>query len=762
MANIDGQELLARISPYTFYQHFGFEIKQANNNYHCPFHDDKTPSLFIRKADGVFNCFGCNKHGDMIQFWIEKYGVGFKDAIAEMATIFNIDIGKAKQDRKREKKGEWIVKPLKLIDIDLEIDVFKEYFERKGITKPEKIKEKYGLKWCENNQAIALPLGKRYKLIAIDERGHRWDISEEPIQVQYINIFDYQNQPSLLLIEGISNLWALECEATEEFNKKYFTICSTHGVSSTLKLQASVIFKEFKEITICLDNDKAGREQSAEILKEYPEANDLVLDEKDIRDHLKTKGFKSFVDILEKTKSFNNKVKELVENLKQTPDKLKELIDDIHKLGIVGETVNIALIFLCMISYKLDSCIGFILKGHYSSGKSKLMNTIAKLMPPGIVLFITSLSKQALNYMGDLSHKILLETEAHRSDDIDYWEIDSQLRQLITEHEITRAVTEKDEKTSKCVTVIHTTKGPISYGTTTTQDKTKDENESRLFVLRTNDSYEHLQSIKEMLDKKAMGLGISNEEQKLTIAKWQKFIEQLPAFKLQDIVIPYSQYLGMKYFGAPVSREYEKLLKIIKVYTWFNNSVADGCLKFDASTESPINSGVQASCDKKYSESNKLISTIEDYRAIYPLVKEFFDSIVEEIDQETQRDFEMAKKTLTPIWTRVMLSTTLHKKRDATEKLIAKWIKHNMAEKIDKSGAHNANRYKLNREWKALGAELVKPEDITKKLIDKEISSLSIMENNTATDCNASNNHTSSCCEMSEATGQQLEEDYPF
>lgn len=37
----------------------------------CPFHSEKTPSLSIDPARGLYHCFGCGKSGDVYR-WVEE------------------------------------------------------------------------------------------------------------------------------------------------------------------------------------------------------------------------------------------------------------------------------------------------------------------------------------------------------------------------------------------------------------------------------------------------------------------------------------------------------------------------------------------------------------------------------------------------------------------------------------------------------------------------------------------------------------------
>jgi len=50
----------------------------------CPFHDDHHPSLLIDGRDDHFHCFGCNAHGDVIDFVQRMEGIDFRQAVERL------------------------------------------------------------------------------------------------------------------------------------------------------------------------------------------------------------------------------------------------------------------------------------------------------------------------------------------------------------------------------------------------------------------------------------------------------------------------------------------------------------------------------------------------------------------------------------------------------------------------------------------------------------------------------------------------------
>ena len=62
----------------------------------CPFHNEKTPSFHVRDSDGYYHCFGCGVSGDAISFLREKEGLGFMDAVRQLADAAGMDVPQSK------------------------------------------------------------------------------------------------------------------------------------------------------------------------------------------------------------------------------------------------------------------------------------------------------------------------------------------------------------------------------------------------------------------------------------------------------------------------------------------------------------------------------------------------------------------------------------------------------------------------------------------------------------------------------------------
>ncbi len=72
----------------------------------CPFHSEKTPSLSIDGARGLYHCFGCGKSGDVYRWVQETQGLDFAGAVEFLArragVTLKIDPEAAKRRSQRE------------------------------------------------------------------------------------------------------------------------------------------------------------------------------------------------------------------------------------------------------------------------------------------------------------------------------------------------------------------------------------------------------------------------------------------------------------------------------------------------------------------------------------------------------------------------------------------------------------------------------------------------------------------------------------
>ncbi|MBN1615824.1 MAG: toprim domain-containing protein, partial [Spirochaetales bacterium] len=85
--------------------------------------------------------------------------------------------------------------------------------------------------------------------------------------------------------------------------------------------------------------------------------------------------------------------------LLKSPDLISRIITDTETLGYVGEDTNKLLLYIAASTRKLADPLSVIVISESAAGKSYLIDTVKKLMPPEDVVSMTSLSDQALNYL---------------------------------------------------------------------------------------------------------------------------------------------------------------------------------------------------------------------------------------------------------------------------------------------------------------------------------------------------------------------------
>jgi DNA primase len=73
----------------------------------CPFHGEKSPSFSVSPAKGIYKCFGCGKAGDATRFIMDIEGIGYPEALRQLAKKYGIDIPEVEYtDEQQEAQNE--------------------------------------------------------------------------------------------------------------------------------------------------------------------------------------------------------------------------------------------------------------------------------------------------------------------------------------------------------------------------------------------------------------------------------------------------------------------------------------------------------------------------------------------------------------------------------------------------------------------------------------------------------------------------------
>jgi DNA primase len=75
----------------------------------CPFHQEKTPSMSIDPARGLYHCFGCGKSGDLFTFIQDTQALEFSDAVELLARRAGLTLQRDPEEAKRRDRRQVLV-----------------------------------------------------------------------------------------------------------------------------------------------------------------------------------------------------------------------------------------------------------------------------------------------------------------------------------------------------------------------------------------------------------------------------------------------------------------------------------------------------------------------------------------------------------------------------------------------------------------------------------------------------------------------------
>lgn len=129
-------------------------LKRKGRNYFgiCPFHNEKSPSFSVSPDRQIFHCFGCNAGGNVYSFLMKIEGIGFKEAVEQLAERANIQLPKLENSIDNEKE--------ELKEKVLKINEYAAEYYHQNLYKPQsKMAQDYIKQRKLNNDAL-----KNYRL----------------------------------------------------------------------------------------------------------------------------------------------------------------------------------------------------------------------------------------------------------------------------------------------------------------------------------------------------------------------------------------------------------------------------------------------------------------------------------------------------------------------------------------------------------------------------------------------------------------------
>lgn len=299
------QELLARIDVVDVVERH-VSLKKAGANYSacCPFHSEKTPSFTVSPSKQFYHCFGCGAHGSAIGFLMEYSGLGFVDAVEELAASVGLQVpqqtSSPRQDTQRiAPLTDYMARAAKYYLTQLKASPRAiDYLKRRGLT--GEIAARYGLGYApdgwQNLESIFTNYARSSELaecgLVIDnEQGRRYDRFRErimfPILDQRNNVIGfgarildqgepkYLNSPETPLFEKGRELYGLPQarKAIREANAVIVVegymdvvglaqlgvghVVATLGTATT-GMHLQKLFRLTDRVIFCFDRDAAG------------------------------------------------------------------------------------------------------------------------------------------------------------------------------------------------------------------------------------------------------------------------------------------------------------------------------------------------------------------------------------------------------------------------------------------------------------------------------------------------------------------------
>ena len=301
------QDLLNRVDIVDVVEPY-VPLRRAGSNYsaRCPFHSEKSPSFTVSQTKQFYHCFGCGAHGTAISFLMEHQGMGFIDAVKDLASRVGMVVPEQAPDPQRKEKVEAAQDLTEVMQAAAQFykaqlkasDRAVAYLKNRGLT--GEIAARYGLGYApdgwQNLESVfpdyqAKSLGEA-GLVIVTEEGRRYDRFRDRVMFPIHNqrgaiigfggrIIDqgepkYLNSPETPLFEKGRELYGLfQARAAIRDAERVVVVegymdvvaLAQYGIgyavatlgTATTPWQVQKLLRQTDNVIYCFDGDAAGR-----------------------------------------------------------------------------------------------------------------------------------------------------------------------------------------------------------------------------------------------------------------------------------------------------------------------------------------------------------------------------------------------------------------------------------------------------------------------------------------------------------------------
>ena len=301
------QDLLGRVDIVEVVDRY-VKLKRSGANYSacCPFHTEKSPSFTVSPTKQFYHCFGCGAHGTAIGFLMEYSGMGFVEAVKDLAQSVGMQVPEAPRSEFEQRRAEdgpdlygALLKAAQFYRNQLKDAPHAiEYLKRRGLS--GEIAKKFGIgyapdAWQGLEQVFPDYADKALTaagLVKQNEEGRRYDVFRDRIMFPIVDVKGniigfggrvlgdgepkYLNSPETAVFEKGRELYGLfharrairdagcvivvegymDVVALAQAGIEYAV--ATLGTATT-PIHVQKLLRQSDEVVFCFDGDAAGR-----------------------------------------------------------------------------------------------------------------------------------------------------------------------------------------------------------------------------------------------------------------------------------------------------------------------------------------------------------------------------------------------------------------------------------------------------------------------------------------------------------------------